>query len=379
MIADDTILDADINASAAIADTKLATISTAGKVSGTAITSGNIDTSGSITTTASVLVLSAAPALKLEETDGTSTHNRNWIVRDGNSLLFQTRSSADDFVSNDYLIPADASGATSHVWRVAGSEEARLTSTGLGIGTNTPSHRLEVARLGSDQGITGVDANTAVLVTAGGAATGSGAAITIAGGTASSCSIFFGDTANGDIGGIIYNNTNNSLTFRANAVNQAEFDSTGRLLLGGVTPGTSANYSICTIGRLQSQGSYDNTTGNAANVFISTTGLFSRSTSSIKYKTDVEDAELSYSESLVFNSRPVWYRSLSESDPSEYSYWGFIAEEVAEIDPRMVHWGKDGPEGVQYERYVVHLVSVIQKQKQQLDAIESRLAALEAN
>jgi hypothetical protein len=121
------------------------------------------------------------------------------------------------------------------------------------------------------------------------------------------------------------------------------------------------------------------TTASASNVFInSSTGVMQRSTSSIKYKTDVEDAELSYSESLVFNSRPVWYRSLSESDPSEYSYWGFIAEEVAEIDPRMVHWGDDGPEGVQYDRYVVHLVSVIQKQKQQLDAIEARLAALEA-
>jgi hypothetical protein len=45
------IVNADISTSAAIADTKLATISTAGKVSGTAITSGNIVTSGNITTT----------------------------------------------------------------------------------------------------------------------------------------------------------------------------------------------------------------------------------------------------------------------------------------------------------------------------------------
>lgn len=50
------IVDADINASAAIADSKLATISTAGKVSGTAITSGNISTSGSIATTSTIAV-----------------------------------------------------------------------------------------------------------------------------------------------------------------------------------------------------------------------------------------------------------------------------------------------------------------------------------
>lgn len=54
MILDGTIVNADINASAAIADTKLAQITTANKVSGTAITSGNISTSGSITTSGSI-------------------------------------------------------------------------------------------------------------------------------------------------------------------------------------------------------------------------------------------------------------------------------------------------------------------------------------
>jgi len=48
------IVDADINASAGIVDTKLATISTAGKVSGTAITSGNISTSGTVLTSNSL-------------------------------------------------------------------------------------------------------------------------------------------------------------------------------------------------------------------------------------------------------------------------------------------------------------------------------------
>lgn len=46
--------NADIAANAGIADTKLATISTAGKVSGTAITSGDINTSGSFTTSSSI-------------------------------------------------------------------------------------------------------------------------------------------------------------------------------------------------------------------------------------------------------------------------------------------------------------------------------------
>lgn len=60
------IVDADINASAAIADSKLATISTAGKVSGTAITSGNISTSGSIATTSTLAVGQASAATNTE-------------------------------------------------------------------------------------------------------------------------------------------------------------------------------------------------------------------------------------------------------------------------------------------------------------------------
>lgn len=48
------IVNADISATAAIADSKLATITTASKVSGTAITSGNITTTGSIATTSNI-------------------------------------------------------------------------------------------------------------------------------------------------------------------------------------------------------------------------------------------------------------------------------------------------------------------------------------
>ena len=169
-----------------------------------------------------------------------------------------------------------------------------------------------------------------------------------------------------------------NFTVETGGTERMRITSDGRLVMGGITPATGTNHSICTPGRLQSDGTYSITTAGSANVAVQSSGLFARSTSSIKYKTEVEDAELSYSEALVYGSRPVWYRSLSESDPSDYSYWGFIAEEVAEIDPRMVHWGDDGPEGVQYDRYVVHLVSVIQKQQQRLDVLEARIAALEA-
>ena len=51
---------------------------------------------------------------------------------------------------------------------------------------------------------------------------------------------------------------------------------------------------------------------------------------------------------------------------------GFIAEEVAEVDPRLVEFNdSDEPESVAYDRLVVHLVNVCQQ-------LQDRVAALEA-
>ncbi len=137
----------------------------------------------------------------------------------------------------------------------------------------------------------------------------------------------------------------------------------------------------------------DLTTSSAANVYVATSnGSMYRSTSSLKYKTNVETMEDSYADAIL-GLRPVWYRSLCPDDPENYGYWGFIAEEVAEIDPRLVSFGvpddyeqqfdENGepidpavadltePEGVQYDRLVPHLVNLLQR-------LEARVAALEA-
>jgi hypothetical protein len=146
-IVDGTITNADINASAAIVDTKLATISTAGKVSGSAITSGIIATSGSIEITNTI------PAIRLTESDGTSTHNKTLLNRNSDTFIIGTRDSTDSPVSADYSIPSNASGATDHIWRIANTEKARLNSTGL-----TVANDLTI----SDKIIPAGDTNTAI-------------------------------------------------------------------------------------------------------------------------------------------------------------------------------------------------------------------------
>ena len=148
-------------------------------------------------------------------------------------------------------------------------------------------------------------------------------------------------------------------------------------------------------GILTCQGVYDTTTASGANVNVSASGNLARSTSSAKYKTNVETIQDSYSDALL-QCRPVWYRSTCESDNPDYGYWGFIAEEVAEIDPRLVFWKttepvrqENGslehvscdpePEGVAYERFVPHLLNLIKRQQQAIETLEAKVAALEAN
>ena len=174
-------------------------------------------------------------------------------------------------------------------------------------------------------------------------------------------------------------------------------DMPGRLVFSTTADGASSPTERMRIDRegiFFTYATYTRTTANAANVYVGSGGDLNRSTSSIKYKTDVETLQNSYADA-VLSCRPVWYRSICKDDDATHSWWGFIAEEVAEIDPRLVHWKttepvvqENGslehvpcdpePEGVAYDRFVPHLLNLIKRQKEQIEAMEARLSALEA-
>ena len=142
------------------------------------------------------------------------------------------------------------------------------------------------------------------------------------------------------------------------------------------------------------------TTSSAANVRInSSNNSMYMSTSSGRYKTDIEDLEDTYADKLL-DLRPVWFRSLCKDDPDEYSYYGLIAEEVAKIEPRLATYGPSNdcacppeeddphhvehhlegcliPEGVQYDRLVPHLINLAKRQDATIKGLEARVASLE--
>lgn len=172
----------------------------------------------------------------------------------------------------------------------------------------------------------------------------------------------------------------------------------GRLVFSTTADGSDSpteRMRINSVGNLFCQGVYDNTTSSGANTFVNINGNLARSTSSIKYKTNVETLADQYADALM-QCRPVWYRSKCEIDNPSWGYWGFIAEEVAEIDPRLVHWKtteavvqengsiehvpcKPEPEGVQYDRFVPHLLNLIKRQGEAIAELQAEVAALKAS
>ena len=149
---------------------------------------------------------------------------------------------------------------------------------------------------------------------------------------------------------------------------------------------------------------YSLTTTGGGPVYVESDGDLLRYTSSLKYKTDVETIDDARADAIL-NCRPVWYRSKCANDiktegseKSDWGWYGFIAEEVAEIEPRLVNWAtKDGveqedgsvesverdpadyeAEGVRYDNFVPLLVNLVKRQQAAIETLEAKVAALEA-
>lgn len=144
---------------------------------------------------------------------------------------------------------------------------------------------------------------------------------------------------------------------------------------------------------------YNDISASAANAVINADGSFSREVSTEEWKREIEPMQDSYADAIVQGAVPIYYRSKCERDPQDWSYWGISAEQLATVDPRLVHWGhstKEVPQplglpsktvpdldsplkpvGVQYSRVVPALLNVVKRQGALLAALDARIQALE--
>jgi len=111
-------------------------------------------------------------------------------------------------------------------------------------------------------------------------------------------------------------------------------------------------------------------------------GTLIRTSSALRHLKEVEAVNLAATNS-VYDLKPVWYRSKSEITDPAHSFYGFVAEDVAAVDPRLVTYSTDEdgtatPETVNDHAVVALLVSAVQEQRQQISDLTARLEALEA-
>jgi len=260
------------------------------------------------------------------------------------------------------------------------TERMRINSSGnVGIGTSSPQSRLHV-----------VGASAAPLPTGGDGlhlgAFGGYASMEFCGTTAAYLDFNKGDGTD-FLGRVLYDTNNNNFVFYTNGNNErARIDSSGNLLVGTATQSNSAlltiaspasGISLSAIGRIYSLGTYNNTTASAANLVVALDGHFFRSTSSRKYKRDIQDATFGLSDVLAL--RPVTYKGNAEAD-GDTVFGGLIAEEVHTAGlTQFVQYAADGtPDALSYGNMVALCVKAIQELKADNDAMKERIATLEA-
>ena len=151
------------------------------------------------------------------------------------------------------------------------------------------------------------------------------------------------------------------------------------------------------------------TTASAANAFLdnAASNNLLRSTSSSRYKKNIRPLPVEQAKKILL-MQPVTYQSTADADDPNLTWYGLVAENVASVDDRLVNWSyapedmeaivqeeefDDGngkkikyktkrgfkpkpgaqlvPDGVQYERFVAHLLAIVKDQESRLTALEN--------
>jgi hypothetical protein len=175
----------------------------------------------------------------------------------------------------------------------------------------------------------------------------------------------------GNQGGLDIRTASNYIVLSDGAGNpRGIFDGSGNLLIGRTTNPSGLSNGLYVLG------TYSNTTPSGANVFINTDGSFFRSTSSLRYKDNVQDATHGLAE--VLKLRSVTYNGKNARD-AQTIFGGFIAEEIdaAGLNEFVVYDEDGNPDALQYGNMVALMAKAIQEQQAFITSLTARITALE--
>lgn len=159
------------------------------------------------------------------------------------------------------------------------------------------------------------------------------------------------------------------------------------LTISGTLSAPNISSSTTFAGNLSTDGSLTRTalnTGASTTCTINGSGQFVRTTSSARYKQDIQPLEVDYDELLSLEPKRFRLKEEAETNPDARFYAGFIAEEIDQTSLKdFVGYSKqeDGsviPESVYYAEMTAALLAAIKQQDTMIKELQAQVAELQS-
>ena len=178
-------------------------------------------------------LVGANPVLTIRDTDtGTATNDARLRLAESGA-----GSSLDNYFDVGYVADKFTIGSNT----VADALTIDRITGYVGINNSSAEDLLDISRLGGNWTGPTTGTTSVALFHSGTTSTGSGAAITLGGGTAAPCEIYFADLDDADVGKIRYDHADNSMAFHTNNSERMVIDSVGNLTATGTVTAGDVN------------------------------------------------------------------------------------------------------------------------------------------
>jgi hypothetical protein len=298
------------------------------------------------------------------------------------NAYFDTTDSRWEYIGTGYAMRYDQN-AGEHQWYTAASGAANgaitftqamtLDASGnLGVGTSSPTYKLELHSSG-------------------------GGGLSLVGDSNNEINVLFGSASNKAIGRITYDNVSNFMRFWANGSERARITSGGDFLVGktaySASSGTGLGYNPSTqqfslvVDTTTNTYALYNSTAGAYRFFVSSGGTVNATNttitgiSDIRLKENIRDLDAGIDSIMALKPRKFDWKAGKGKDKKDDR--GFIAQEFEQVFPDLVtQWADDQPEGEEpYKAVCADLIPVLvkamQEQQALITSLTARVAALE--